>query len=77
MHVIAKPGLSRHARLPSRRTVTRRYSGGVQEAFSLELSSHHHNLAYSTILEAVQRRGQQVQGPVDIGYQAKLQEVLY
>ena len=44
------------------------------------LVHHHHHLAYSTILEAVQRRGQQVQGPVDVGYQVRLRKwriVLY
>ena len=38
------------------------------------LDHHHHHLACSTVLEAVQRRGQQVQGPVDIGYQVKLRK---
>ena len=37
---------------------------------------HHHHLACSTVLEAVQRRGHQVQGLVDIGYQVRLKEVL-
>ncbi len=36
---------------------------------------HHHHLACSTVLEAVQRRGQQVQGPVDVGYQVKTPEI--
>ncbi len=40
------------------------------------LNHHHHHLAYSTVLEAVQRRGHQVQGLVDIGYQVRLKEVL-
>ena len=41
------------------------------------LDHHHHHLACSTVPETVQRLGQQVQGPVDIGYQVRLQEVLY
>ena len=32
---------------------------------------HHHHLVSSTVLEAVQRRGHQVQGPVGTGYQVE------
>ena len=39
------------------------------------LDHQHHHLACSTVLEAVQRRGQQVQGPVDVGYHGKTPEI--